>query len=379
MSAPVRIGLVGCGDITVRGLLPHLSQPDARKTIDVLAVCDIDAQRARATAERFGVPQWSRGCEEVLDDPRIDLACILTPTSCHAEQAIAALERGKHVYLQKPMAGNLRDAERVVAAAEKSGRKLLAAPVQRLCPLIGRFGQMLRQGDLGVVFWCLTATHYPTTCEGSGFDRTWHYGPMGGPFRDRTLYSLAAITDLFGPVRKVTAMANLRVPVRQLNERDGAPGPRQVETDDNVVLLLEFATGVLAVASGNYCADGQAVPVGFIGVYGSNGCIETSQIDAATWYPTRLAMRLGEKVASVDGPLETIPGLKGEHARLPEAQVYADVFHLVDCLRENKKPVSHPTQACHLVEVVEKAYAAARTGTAQTLTTTFVPGPLSAL
>jgi len=341
--------------------------------MEVVALCNIDAQRARATAERFEVPQWFEDCERMLDDPQVELALILTPTACHAEQAIAALQRGKHVYLQKPMAVTLHDAERIVAAAGKSARKLLVAPVQRLCPLIGRLREILQRGELGVVFWCLTATHFPTTCEGSGFDRTWHYGLMGGPVRDRTLYSLMTLTDLFGPARKVTAMANLRIPVRQLQESDGVSGPLQVETEDNMVLLLEFAGGVLAVASGNYCAHGQAVPAGFIGIYGSHGSIETAEIDPATWYPTRLEMRLGDELSSIEGPLETVPGLRGVHSRLPEAQVYADILHFVDCLRENQDLVSHPSQACHLVEIVEKAYRAARTGTAQTPLTTFSP------
>lgn len=373
MTPPVRIGLVGCGDLTIRGVLPHLSQPDAREKMEVVALSDIDAQRARVTAKRFEVPQWFEDCEKMLDHPRVELALILTPTACHAEQAIAALQRGKHVYLQKPMAATLHDAERIVAAAGKSARKLLVAPVQRLCPLIGRLRQILQRGELGVVFWCLTATHFPTTCEGSGFDRTWHYGLMGGPVRDRTLYSLMTLTDLFGPARKVTAMANLRIPVRQLQESDGVSGPLLVETEDNMVLLLEFAGGVLAVASGNYCADGRAVPAGFIGIYGSQGSIETAEIDPATWYPARLEMRLGDELSSIEGPLETVPGLRGVHSRLPEAQVYADILHFVDCLRENQDLVSDPSQACHLVEIVEKAYRAARTGTAQTLLTTFSP------
>jgi len=154
-----------------------------------------------------------------------------------------------------------------------------------------------------------------------------------------------------GPARRVTAMSNLRIPVRQLQESDG----------------------VLAVASGNYCAHGRAVPAGFIQIYGSRGSIETAEIDPATWYPTRLEMQVGDGLSSIEGPIETVPGLGGVHSRLPEAQVYADILHLVDCLRENKGLVSHPSQACHLVEIVEKAYRAARTGTAQTLVTTFIP------
>ena len=367
MTAPVRMALAGCGDLTIRAVLPHLRQPDAREKMDVVAVCDVDGQRARATAERFEVPRWFDNCDQMLDDPRVEVACILTPTPCHAEQAIAALQRGKHVYLQKPMAATLVDAERIVAEADKSGRKLLVAPVQRLCPLIGRLGRILEQGDLGTVFWCLTAAHFPATYDGSGFNRTWHYGPVGGPVRDRTLYSLATLTELFGPARRVTAMSNLRFPVRQIQEGDGTPGPVQVQTEDNMVLLLEFAGGVLAVASGNYCAQGRAVPVGFVGVYGSRGSIETAEIDPDTWYPTRLEMKVGDALSSIEGPRETVPGLEGVHSRLPEAHVYVDILHLVDCLRENRGLVSHPSQACHLVEIVEKAYRAACTGTAQTL------------
>ena len=56
MTAPFQIGIIGCGDLTLRGVLPHLRQPDALQKMEVVAVCDIDAPRARATAERFDVP-----------------------------------------------------------------------------------------------------------------------------------------------------------------------------------------------------------------------------------------------------------------------------------------------------------------------------------
>lgn len=223
------------------------------------------------------------------------------------------------------------------------------------------------------MFWCLTATHSPTTYEGSGFSRTWHYSPTGGPVRDRTIYSLTTLIDLFGPAKRVTAMSSLRIPVRQLHESDGIAGPLQVKTEDNMVLLLEFADGVLAVASGNYCVEGRAVPAGFIGIYGSRGHIETVGIDPPTWYPTGLEMRVGDRVCSMQSPVEAVNGLAGVHSSLPEAHVYADIVHLVDCLRENKDFISHPDEACHTVEIVEKAYLAARTGTTQELRTSFRP------
>lgn len=371
MTKPVPVGIIGCGDLTIRGVLPHLMEPDARRLMEVVAVCDIDGARAQATAERFEVPHWFDDYKKMLGDPRVELVLILTPTACHAEQAIASLERGKHVYLQKPMAATLQDAERVLAAAERSTRRLLVAPVWRLCPLMGRLRESLRNEEIGVAFWALTATHSPTTYEGSGFNRSWHYSPAGGPVRDRTIYSLTELLDLFGPAKRVTAMSSLRIPVRHLREIDGLPGPLQVRTEDNVVLLLEFSHGVLGVASGNYCAEGARVPAGFLGIYGNRGYIETVGIDPPTWYPTRLEMKVNGKISTMEGSVETVPGLTGAHSTLPEAHVYADLVHFVDCLRSNKEFVTGPAQALHTVEIVEKAYVAARTRATQELCTTF--------
>jgi predicted dehydrogenase len=192
--------------------------------------------------------------------------------------------------------------------------------------------------------------------------------------RDRTIYSLTTLTDLFGPVRQVTAISNLRLPVRHIDGRWV-----HCAVDDNTLIMLEFVSGVLALATGNYCHEGRLLPAGFIGVFGSDGAMETSSVDPSTWYPLRIEVQTRRSESSDEGlrrrelecALECILGLNEVHARLPEAQVYADIMHLVDCVLEEKTPLSHPSQARHVVEIVERAYDASRTGQTQFMTTTF--------
>ncbi|MEW5980478.1 MAG: Gfo/Idh/MocA family oxidoreductase [Acidobacteriota bacterium] len=367
----IAVACVGCGDLALRGVLPHLALRDAHDKVELVAVCDVDEERARTTSQRFNVGNWQTDYNQLLRDPSVEMVLLLTPTPLHAEQAIAAMRSGKHVYLQKPIGGSLEEAQGVVSESEKNGVRLLVAPAQRLCPLIGEMRKRIVNGEIGTVYWALTATHWPTTYEGSDFDRSWHYRKGGGPLCDRTIYSLATLTDLVGPARRVTALSGLRETHRHSKDRNV-----RVEVHDNTLLLLEHAQGVYAVATGNYCKDGKVVPAGFIGIYGSQGSMETVEVDPGTWYPTKVEVRCdsgkeGWVQHTVQCSLDEVPGLTGGHALLPEAHVYADIMHLVDCVLEDKEPICHIGQAQHLVEVIEKAYLAAETGQTQTVTTRF--------
>jgi predicted dehydrogenase len=116
----VAVGLVGCGRIADLQCLGYLDHPRAR----IHAVCDLDAGLARARAEAFGARRATTRLEELLADPELDAVEILTPHHLHEAHAIAALESGKHVSLQKPPARTLAELDRIAAAAAKSGRIL---------------------------------------------------------------------------------------------------------------------------------------------------------------------------------------------------------------------------------------------------------------
>jgi predicted dehydrogenase len=117
----VRAGLVGCGSVAQRGILPHLMLPDARERVQLLAVVDVVEERARRTAERFHVPAYFSLTAAMLAGANIDLVIVASPIPYHFEIAREAIEAGKHVYVQKAMTNSLAEAGCLVGCA-RSGR-----------------------------------------------------------------------------------------------------------------------------------------------------------------------------------------------------------------------------------------------------------------
>src|SRR5690349_7138096 len=103
MADVVRMGVVGAGSISVRGILPHLSQADVQDRMRLQAVCDPAPGRAEAAAERFGIPQAFEEYEELLARGEVDAVTIASPIGLHYRQGRQALDAGKHVHFNKTM------------------------------------------------------------------------------------------------------------------------------------------------------------------------------------------------------------------------------------------------------------------------------------
>ena len=113
----VRLAIVGCGTISRLNAPGYLEHPHC----EVAALCDPAPERAQQRAAQWGItPRIYSSYDQMLDDPDIDAVELLTPTPLHADQSIAALQAGKHVSCQKPMARNLEEAARVAKAAARA-------------------------------------------------------------------------------------------------------------------------------------------------------------------------------------------------------------------------------------------------------------------
>jgi predicted dehydrogenase len=144
-----RIGLLGLGAIAQVVHLPILhSMPGVK----LAGVCDVDRSKASAIAGRFGIERVYRTDDDVFADPDLDGIIICTPSYLHHVQAIAALEGGKHVLVEKPLAIDADDAAEVVAAAEKAGKTLMVAMNNRYRPDIQALKPFATNGELGNVF-----------------------------------------------------------------------------------------------------------------------------------------------------------------------------------------------------------------------------------
>lgn len=121
MSKTYRIGIIGCGGIANGKHLPSLSKLG---NVELVAFCDIVQERAEEAKEKYGSSeaQVYTDYQELLQDATIDIVHVLTPNISHAEISIAALESGKHVMCEKPMAKTAAEAQKMLEAAERTGK-----------------------------------------------------------------------------------------------------------------------------------------------------------------------------------------------------------------------------------------------------------------
>ena len=380
MASVLKAGLVGCGSLSQRGILPHLNVSDAKEKVRLAAVVDTVAERARLIAEKYDVPAHFTDLESMLAGTDVDLVLVASPITAHFEQGMAAIKAGKHVYIQKAMATTLAEADELLATRDRTGIKLAAAPGYELFPTTGQMRQLVQDGVLGPVYLAYTYTlgfghEHEGIRAGQGamveIDPGWYYRAGAGPLPDVTVYSLQLATSVLGPVRRVTAMANTR-----LGERTWRGRTIPLETPDNNVVLMEFASGPLGTAVGADCRSSARTEWGSLSLYGREGVLEVTYVEQKSGYPLRFEVQsraVSSSPREYTSELSDQPYLQGDHLKVGEPHVYADIMDLVDAIRDDRPPRATGEQARHVVEIIERARLAASTGQAQELTSTFEP------
>ena len=157
-ASPVRLGIVGTGQVVLSSYLPILVRIPG---VQVVALCDVNPERlalaVSGVQERGGgyPVQAYADYRELLERDDLDAVLVATPTDRHEEVAVAALRRGLDVLLEKPMSPTLAGARRILDAWRASGRLLQVGYVYRYSPLIRRLVELLRGGEIGAVrqFW----------------------------------------------------------------------------------------------------------------------------------------------------------------------------------------------------------------------------------
>ena len=152
MADKVRIGLVGCGGIANGKHMPSLSR---LKNVELVGFCDIVEERMLKAAKEYGATGAKTYADyrKLLEDKTIDVIHVLTPNDSHAEVTIAALEAGKHVMSEKPMAKTAADAKRMVEAAERTGKKLTVGYQSRYRPDSQFLHKFIQDGKLGEIYY----------------------------------------------------------------------------------------------------------------------------------------------------------------------------------------------------------------------------------
>jgi predicted dehydrogenase len=264
-NIPVKVGVIGCGNISGT----YLKNARMLEPIEVVACADLVPQRAAAKAAEFGIP---RACsvDELLADAEIEIVLNLTTPQAHAEIALAALEAGKSIYNEKPLAIFREDGARILETARSKDLRVGCAPDT----FLGSAGQTARSLiDDGAIGEPVAATAF-VVCHGH---EHWHPDPEflyqagGGPLFDMGPYYLTALVNLLGPLRRVTGSARITFPERTVTSSPKRGKRIKVETPTHITDVLEFASGVVGTMITSFDVWHASLP--FIEIYGSSGSL----------------------------------------------------------------------------------------------------------
>jgi predicted dehydrogenase len=189
MAEKLQAGIIGCGGIANAKHMPSLAA--LKDDVEMAAFFDADEERAKKAKVQYGAENSKvyRDYKKLLEDKTLDMVHVCTPNRTHAVICIAALEAGKHVMCEKPMAINASDARRMVEAAKKSGKKLTVCYQHRHTPQAAYLKNIIERGDLGEIYY---AKAFAVRRRGTP---TWgvflnEYEQGGGPLIDIGTHSL---------------------------------------------------------------------------------------------------------------------------------------------------------------------------------------------
>ena len=206
----IQWGIIGCGDVTEVKSGPAFNKvPDSK----LVAVMRRDAAKAEDYAKRHGVPKSYSNAYDLINDPAINAIYVATPPLQHEEYTIAAIEAGKPVYVEKPMAVNAAAAERMQKVAAKNKIKLSVAHYRRAQPLFIKLKELLESKTIGEIkFANLQYLAAPLSADKLKETKTkWRVDPGvagGGLFHDLAPHQLDLMLYFFGKIKKSTGIAS---------------------------------------------------------------------------------------------------------------------------------------------------------------------------
>ena len=262
----MRVGVIGCGTVSE----PYLRNMTASPALEVVACSDLAMERAETRAAEFGIPGVCTQAE-LLADGTIDVVVNLTVPQAHFEINLAALQAGKHVWTEKPLAMDRTQAATLLRVAAERGLQVGCAPDTVLGAGLQTSRKLLDEGVIGQPF-AGAAFFMSSGPESWHPDPVFLYQPGAGPLFDVGVYYVSALVNLLGPVASVTAYGRVLYPKRVI-----ASGPRAGEsfpvgTDTYVTSILRFENEALVNLVATFGVWGADLPR--IQVFGAGGVLD---------------------------------------------------------------------------------------------------------
>lgn len=234
---PISFGIVGCGMISNIHAQAIKRIPSAR----LVGVADKCIENARQFAEKYQIKSYD-DYAHLLSDPEIQVICVCTPSCFHAKNAIDAMEHGKHVVLEKPMALTAESADEIIRTCQKTGMLLTVISQLRFSEDIREVKKLLEENAIGKVSLCSLYMKYYRSrdyyASSSWKGRRSYDG--GGALLNQGIHGVDLLEYIAGSVKKIHGK------VRTISH--------QIEVEDTAVAMLEFENGALGVIEASTCA-----------------------------------------------------------------------------------------------------------------------------
>ncbi len=347
----MRVALVGAGNIAARYAACIVAEP----ALALAGATDVVAGRAAELVEQHGGRAYPT-LDELLADDDVDVVVNLTAPAAHAGVTAAALEAGKHVHTEKPVALDGATARELAALAAARGVRLSCAPATLLGEAAQTMWRAVRAGELGEVRVAYAEANW-------GRLETWHPSPEGlyesGPLFDVGIYPLTIVTAMFGPVRRVVGYGTTIQPERV--RKDGTPFT--VGTPDFQVAALELASGVVTRLTATFWVPPSRQRG--LELHGNAGSM---------WMPdwagfSSLLQRTTDGESWTDVPLVRAP-----YDGIDWARALVDLKEAIAAARPHRMGAEH---AAHVVDVIAAVEQSRRAGGAVEVTSSFAaPEPM---
>lgn len=368
MAREIRIGLIGFGQMGRIHAYAYRSIPlyyDGQPCKVVLkGVCDSNESLAKKGVEQAGFEFYTRDYRELVVRDDIDVVNVCTPNKMHKEALIAALNAGKHVYCEKPLAFSEAEAREIVAIADQSGLKHQITAEYRFIPAIMKAKEMVNSDFVGRVF------HFRGVYLHSGYidpkrPREWRLQKDiigGGVLVDLGPHLLDMMHHLVGDVAEVSSTMETFFKERPMPDDPKKMG--KVEVEDAITVLLKFKNGALGSAEMSRVATGAEDEMRFE-IHGQNGALAFNLM-----HPNELMAFDARETKGVQGfkKISTVQKYPAP-AVMPAPKFtmgwirshVAALYHFLDCVVNDRPPSPNFHDALKLHHLMESIYKSVET------------------
>lgn len=319
---PVKVGIIGCGNIS------SIYFKNAQKfgILDLIAAADLIPERVEAQAAEFNIPHVYYSGAELLENPEIELVVNLGTPDVHAEICLAALNAGKHVYVEKPLAIALEEGQAILNLAKAKGLLVGGAPDTFMGGGIQTCRKLIEDGLIGEPIGG-TAFMVNHGHESWHPDPEFYYKVGGGPMFDMGPYYLTALVNLLGPIKRICGSTKISFPERTITSREKYGQKISVEVPTHVAGIFDFASGAVVSMITSFDVWGAELPR--IEIYGTKGTLSVPdpntfggpvkvKLAGSDWQEFLSPMATQRTAGELESPTWLMPSAPGGNTALME-------------------------------------------------------------